>query len=194
MSNPTAGFGLRAVRRLDGAALNFMVEEKQIAYNNSHTWGTGDLVKLLTTGYIDNYTAGGTQVAGVFLGCKYFSAAVGRTIWSPIWNAPSLASNIVVTAYIISDPWVVFDIRTGTAAAVTIANVGENADVTVGTPNSVTGQSTTLLDQGTLNPATATLPLRIVGLNTSPANDNASAYNIVEVRLNTSPYMSSTGV
>lgn len=193
MTNPTAGFGLRAVRRLDGAALSFAIEERRIAYNNSNTWGTGDLVKNLSTGFIDAYTAGGSLVLGVFIGCKYFSAAVGRTIWVPNWSAPSLASTVVVTALVISDPNIVFDIRADDTTAVGIGDIGSNADVVVGTANVITGQSVALLDQSTIA-TTLTLPLRIVGFNTAPNNDNTLADNIVEVRLNTSVYQTAVGV
>lgn len=169
------------------------MEEVQIAYNNANTFGTGDLVKALNTGYIDKYTAGGAQVKGVFMGCKYFSSAVGRTIWSPIWNAPSLASNLVVTAWILSDPGYLFEIRGDQDGAIGQTSIGVNADVTVGTPNSITGQSTTLVDNSTILD-TATLPLRIHSIASYPNIDNSLAGNIVLVSLNTSVYRTNTGV
>lgn len=193
MANPTAGFGLRAVRRLDGAAMSFQIEENQIAYNNSHTWGTGDLVIRLSTGYIDAYVASGAVVLGVFMGCSYFSAPVGRTIWSPIWNAPSLASNLLVKAWIMTDPNIVYDIRGDATAAITNAAVGANADVVVGTPNAITGQSTTLLNTTTMD-STATFPLRIVGLASFPNIDNTLSGDIAQVVLNTQVYKSNTGI
>lgn len=193
MANPTGGFGLRAVRRLDGAAMSFQIETNQIAYNNANTFGTGDLVIRLSTGFIDKYAASGAVVLGVFMGCKYFSAPVGRTIWSPIWNAPSIASNLIVEAYIMTDPNLVFDIRGSATAAITRADVGANADVVVGTANAITGQSTTTLDTSAMN-STATFPLRIVGLASFPEVDNTLASNIAQVVLNTQVYKSNTGI
>ncbi len=193
MANPSAGFGLRAVRRFDGAALSFQITEREIAYNNSHTMGTGDLVKQLNTGYIDAYVASDATVLGVFLGCSYFSAAVGRTIWSPIWNAPTIASTLKVKAWVIDDPNVVFDIRGSATAAITIADVGANADIVVGTQNAITGQSTSLLNTAAMD-TTATYPLRIVGLASYPNIDNSLAGDIAQVILNTSPYKVALGV
>lgn len=193
MANPTVGFGLRAAGRRDGAAMSFQLEECRIAYNNANTFGTGGLVKALNTGFIDKYTASGAQVKGVFVGCSYFSAAVGRTIWSPIWNAPTLASNLIVKAWILSDPDYLFTIRGSQTAVIAQGDVGANADVVVGTPDAITGQSTTLLDTTTMD-TTATFPLRIFGLASFPNVDNALVGNIALVSLNTSVYRTNTGV
>lgn len=195
MANPTGGFGLRAVRRIDGAALSFQVEARQIAYNNAHVMATGDLVKILNTGYIDAYVAAdsNTVTLGVFQGCKYRDPNAGYTVWRPIWNAVSgLASTDKVTAYIhLLDPMLAYEIRSGTANAVTIASIGLNADVVVGTPNATTGQSAATLD----TPATtATLPLRIVALGQAVGNDNTLANNVVEVVPNSSSMLRTTGV
>lgn len=196
MANPTTGFGLRPIRRLDGAAISWQLEQRQIAYNNAHTFGTGDLCTQLASGYIDAYTAGDTVTAGVFMGCSYFSSVVGRTIWSPIWNAPSLASTVVVTAWIIADPTIVFEARTsGGSAAVGIADIGANFELTVGTPNSITGQSTTTV---LATPATtSTYPVKMV--NTAPTvtsnfNDNTLVNNVIEVRLNSLGLFAAAGV
>lgn len=195
MANPTAGFGLQPVRRIDGAALSFQLEVRRIAYNNSHVMATGDLVKSLTTGFIDAYIAADTQTAGVFFGCKYRDPNLGYTVWRPIWNAISgLASTDIVEAYIIIDPNIVFEVRNSSAVtAITVANIMENADVVVGSPTALTGQSVATLNQATLA-VTATLPLRIVGLGQGAGNDNTLGNNIVEVRLNTSDLQTATGL
>ncbi len=192
MANPTVGFGLRLAGRYDGAAQAFQMEQCRIAYDNSHTFGTGNLVIGLNTGYIDAYTAGGAQVKGVFAGCSYFSSVVGRTIWSPLWNAPSLASTVIVTAWILSDPAYLFEIRTS-VAPITIADIGANVDVVVGTTNAITGQSTTVTD-GTTMDSTSTFPLRIHSIGTNPTIDNTLVGNIGLVSLNTSVYRTNTGV
>lgn len=195
MANPTAGFGLREVRRIDGAALSFQVEARRIAYNNTNVMATGDLVKSLTTGYIDAYVAGDTRSAGVFWGCKYLDPNSGKMEWRPMWNAVSgLASTAIVTAYVIIDPNIVFEIRNSSASApITVANIGENADIVVGVPTASPGQSVATLNQATLA-VTATLPLRIVALGQTIGNDNTLGNNIVEVRLNTTDLQTATGL
>ena len=129
MANPSVGFGLRPARRVDAAALNFAMTEYQIAYNNTNPICTGDLVIPLNTGYIDIY-ASAALTLGVFMGCTYFSAAVGRTIWTPRWPGVSLGdATLTVKALVVNDPKVVFEIRTVVNPA-TIADVGANIGLT----------------------------------------------------------------
>lgn len=198
MTNPTAGFGLRAVRRLDGAALSFQMVERRIAYNDATTIGTGDLVTPLATGYVTAYTAADAITGGVFAGCKYLDPSTGRVGWFPSWTNPSLPSTTVVTAFLIADPNIVFDIRSsGDSAAIGIEDVGANFEVTVGTPNAQTGQSTTTL-LGTSAATTATLPLKMVSfpsqLVNSGYNDDTLVNNIVQVRLNTLQLFAAAGL
>lgn len=198
MANPTTGFGLRPARRLDAAGLSFQLEQREIAYNNSHTIGTGDLTTFLASGYIDKYTAGDTITAGVFMGCRYLSPALGYTQWFPSWTAPSLPSTTKVYALILQDPNVVFEVRTGGgAAAVGIADIGANFELTVGTVNALTGQSTTLVDDATGPATTATYPVKMVNIAptvNSNFNDNSLVNNIIEVRLNTLALYAAAGI
>lgn len=198
MANPTTGFGLRPVRRLDAAGLSFQVEQREIAYNNANTIGTGDLCTSLASGYIDKYTAGDTITAGVFIGCRYLNPTLGYDWFFPIWNAPSLPSTTKVYALLIADPNVVFEARTsGGASAVGVADIGANFELVVGTPNALTGQSTTTIDDATGPATTATYPVKMV--NTAPTvnsnfNDNSLVNNIIEVRLNTLNLYTAAGI
>ena len=192
MANPTVGFGLRPCRRVDAAALTFQMTEYQIAYNNTNPICTGDLVIPLSTGYIDIW-ASAALTLGVFMGCSYFSAAVGRTIWSPRWPGVSLGdSTLKVKALVVNDPKVVFEIRTSVAPA-TIADIGANAAAAIVTGDSVTGQSKWTLD-GTTMDSTNTFPLKIVGIGTNPSIDNALVGNIAQVVLNSQAYTLILGV
>lgn len=202
MTNVNAPFGLRPVRRLDAAAMSFQMETRQIAYNESSVIGTGDLVVLAATGYIDLYAASGTRVHGVFFGCKYRDPNTLRMSWYPRWSAPSgLLSTDIVEAYIITDKSVVFEIQAGAAGA-PFADIGTNSDVVVGTPNSYSGYSTTYLDS--THNTTATFPLRIVGMGQGISSvnqagatngyDPLTGYNIVQVILNTFDMYSTTGI
>ncbi len=192
MANPTVGFGLRPARRVDAAALNFAMTEYQIAYNNTNAICTGDLVIPLNTGYIDIY-ASAALTLGVFMGCSYYSAAIGRTIWSPRWPGVSLGdSTLKVKALVVNDPKVVFEIRS-TVNPPTIADIGANAPVSIVTGNTLTGQSKWLLD-GTTMDSTNTYPLKIVGISTYPNIDNALVGNIAQVVLNSQAYTLILGV
>lgn len=199
MANPTTGFGLQFSRRLDAAGLSAQMITRRIAYNYGTAIGNGNLTTVLDTGYISNYTAGDSAalLGGVFKGCKYLNPSTGYTQWYPSWTAPTLPSTTVVECYLECDPNVVYLIRSagGSNAAVTIADVGANFEVTVGTPNSLTGMSTTTL----LNtPATtATFPLKMVGLYQGPVsayNDPTLVNNIVEVKLNNAQFFQTAGL
>ena len=75
----------------------------------------------------------------------------------------------------------------------TIANVRANAKISatgVGAPNATTGISTEFLDVASIATNQATYPLKIVALSTTIGNDNTSAFNLVEVILNSTNYKS----
>lgn len=199
MANPTTGFGLAFSRRLDAAALSGQLITRRLAYNESSLIGDGDLVEALADGYIEAYTAGDSAavLGGVFRGCKYLNPALGYTQWYKNWSAPTLPSTTVVEAYIECDPNIVYIIRSagGENTVMDISDIGANFEVTVGTPNSLTGLSTTTL----LNtPATtATLPLKCVGLYRgvpSGFNDPTLVNNIVEVKLNNLQWFQTAGI
>lgn len=199
MTNPTTGFGLQFSHRLDAAALSAQMITRRIAWNEASSIFSGDLVEALSDGYIEAYTAGDSAavVGGVFRGCQYLDPTLGRTVWAPAWLAPTLTSTTIVTAYIECDERVVYNIRSagGSAAVMTIADIGANFEVTVGSGNTLTGQSTTTL----LNtPATtATLPLKMVGLYQgvkSSLNDPTLVNNIVQVKLNNLQFFQTAGI
>lgn len=184
MANNNAPFGLRPVRRLDGAAPNYQAQKFKIVYNNSNSIGTGDLVKMGTTGYIDVAAATDNPCLGVFCGCEYYDNVAQKKVFYPSWKAPTLASTAVVDAFVIVDTQMIFEVQCETGP-VTIASVGHTSKISNnGAPNSYSGISTLTLDDTSVDDTTATYPLMICGLSERPENDNASAYNIVEVVLN----------
>lgn len=202
MSNVQAPFGFRPVRRQDGAQPNYKVTTRYIAYNNTNKIAKGDPVKTLSTGFID-LGSSSAQILGIFLGCKYYDPGTNRTQWYDQWTAPTNLTNpsgnysiyygnnaVNVEAYIIDDPWIVFEAQCS-STAFTIGNVGNNCDFAgAGAPN-LAGISVAYVQSPN---TTNTLPFRIVGLSQKIGNDNSSAYNTVEVVLNNSDYKTLTGV
>lgn len=168
MANTNAPFGFRDwMGNIGGAGPNSALTVREIAYNDSTKIYRGDPVKSLSTGYVAQWTAGTavSQLAGIFAGCKYLSTSFGRVVWSQYWPGADVASGNKVTAYLIPCNLAVppLFVVQSSGTAFSIADVGANADVSVGTGSTVTGQSGASLDQGTLA-TTATLPFRIVGL------------------------------
>jgi len=88
MANVQAPFGFRPTSLLAGAAPNYMISQAQIAYDNANDIGTGDVVILLDTGYIDTISPGTSVIYGIFAGCEYYDSTIQRKVWAPAWRGP----------------------------------------------------------------------------------------------------------
>jgi hypothetical protein len=203
MSNTFAPFGFSQIGGNPGAAPNFEQAAFTILYSDTNKIYTGDPVKLGSGGYIAAWTAGTavSQMVGIFVGCEYLSTSQGRVVWSPYWPGSDVASSAQssIVAYVIPcSPGAAprFVVQTGnsntTASAVTQADVGQNADVAMGTGSTLSGRSGAYLDMYTAG-TTSTLPFRIISLYPGVGNgsDAASANNWVIVEANT---LQTTGI
>lgn len=184
--NVNAPNGFQRFGLLDGASPTMGNQIRKIT--SSSAVGYGDPVVSLVTGYIDIATAGTTQISGIFLGCYYLNPGVGRVIWSRNWPGSASATG-AGTCYIDTDPNALY-VAQSNNTAITFADINANINFAIGTPDSVTGYSTSSVAQSTIN-TTDTLPFRIVGLltdyqpaNSGPGTDNSSAYNRVIVAPN----------
>lgn len=196
MANTNAPFGFIPYRG-NGAAPTYELSTRQIAYDNTTKIFRGDPVIPLTTGYIDQMSAGGTvRCEGIFWGCKYTSVSQKRTVWSNYWPGADAVQGSV-EAYLYSAPNMQFEVQSsdsGGTAAITLANIGEYINIgygigLAGTPN---GNTSTQLSTASVNVATlattVTHPFIVVGLVESPPSsdgtDVASEYNRVIVSFN----------
>ena len=183
MANVNAAFGLRPIRRLDGAPYTGGFTSLKVANGDTNALNRGDVVKNLNTGYVTRIAAGNTdhQNRGVFIGCHYLSAALGYSIWSNYWPGSGATGDI--DAFVIDDPFVVYEVQSSTSTPVAFADLGLNADVVVNA--STTGFSKWTINQATLN-TTATFPFRVLALGNNAAAiengyDATTGFNIVEV-------------
>lgn len=192
MANTFAPFGFSQTGNAEGTVPNFALTTRKILYSNTDKIYTGDPVKMVAGGYIEQWDAAVavSQLAGIFVGCEYLSTAQGRVVWSAYWPGADCA--VDATAYIVpASPgsFPTFVVQTAnsatTAVAVTQADIGQNIDVALGTGSTVTGRSGAYADINTMG-TTATLPFRIVGLYPGVGNgsDATSAYNWIEVQAN----------
>jgi hypothetical protein len=203
MSNTFAPFGLSQTGGNPGVSPSFEQSAYSILYSDTNKIFSGDPVKMTAGGYVAAWTAGTavSQLFGIFNGCEYLSTSQGRVVWSPYWPGSDVASTAQssIVAYVIpcapgSAPR--FVAQTGnsntTATAVTIADIGQNIDVAMGTGNAANGRSGAYLDQYTQGVA-ATLPFRIISLYPGVGNgsDATSANNWVIVEANT---LQTTGI
>lgn len=206
MANNQAPFGFQFVRNYYSAAPTYQTSVYQIAYNNSNSFGKGDVVKGLNTGYIDRAITSDQVILGIIDRVEYFDSTLQAKQFRNAWLAPSSALQGSCIAYVIDDPNAVFQAQAG-GSTTAIGQADINANINFGgnaAPNTRTGLSVAYLDQTTIN-TTATLPFRLVNVpqnagNGAPltagpiGNDSTSAYNIAEVLLNTSAITTRTGI
>jgi hypothetical protein len=192
MSNNNAPNGFSFVRNFVSASPTYQTSVYQIASSNSHSFGKGDIVKILSTGYIDRALTSDTDFLGVIDRVEYYDTVQNKKMFLNGWLAPSTALANSVFAYVIEDTNAVFGVQSGNGGPVTIASVGNNINFGANAaPNTSTGISTAYADFNTLA-TTGTLPFRIVSVPqnlsnvpTQPApinNDSTSQYNYIEVK------------
>ena len=189
MANTNAPFGFRHIGYAEGAAPQHSLATAFILKSNATAIFAGDPIKRLSTGYIAQNTAGTAAniVTGIFVQCQYNSISQGRTIWSNFWPGSDAASDPLCSfiPFIGSNPKFVVQ---SSGAAITLANIGNNADVTFATAGNTSTQiSGVALDQTTIN-TTATLPFRIVDFwnGVGAGADQTTSFNWVIVQPNNS--------
>jgi len=189
MANTNAPFGFAPIGSNNGATANMGQSIRAIAPSNSTAIFFGDAVVPVTgsaTGYITRATASTVALAGVFLGCLYYSLSQRQWVNSRYWPGVTtdVDSTLPITAYVVDDPNARFRVQSD-STGITFAKVGQNAQLIAGAGNTTTGLSGMTLNSTTAT--TATYPFIITGLVTEPAGANgtdAGAYNVVEVGFN----------
>lgn len=193
MANTNAPFGFRQYSGT-GSAPTYEQVPVRIAYNASAIY-YGDPVQPDANGYVVVGSPGTTQIAGIFVGCKYLSVAQKRTVWSNYWPGSDVASSNIVEGYIVNDPNAKWVAQTGATGA-TAADINANVNFAIGTGNAASGISGAYVDMSTVN-TTNTLPFRIVGLDVDPPGapgTEAGAYNLVIVAFNNVSTKQLTGI
>jgi hypothetical protein len=175
--------------------------EQVVAFcaHNTAAMYFGDPVFQNANGTVFPTTPGTGQLAGVFVGCKYLSVSQKRTVWSNFWGAADVASGNTVEVYLINDPNAKFVAQVGGSTSVGIAatDIGANVQFAYGTPNAMSGISGAFIDIAVTPTTTATLPFKVVGLETTPPGTNgadAGAYNYAIVAFNNVTTKTLTGI
>lgn len=181
MANPTSVFGFSVIGTVNGP-VNFSMTERKIAAADTTAIGYGDAVVPVTgaaTGYVKQATASTVALAGIFLGCRYYSTSQKKIIFNNYWPGSDATGDVI--ASICADPMALFLCRAG-ATNVGFAKVGQNIQLNVGTVNTVTGVSGMYAETpGT----TATLPFIVVDIKPTDANNDATlGSNLIYVGFN----------
>ena len=192
MANRDIVNGLVPVGTFSGTDYRGYLTEVEFASGDSTAAFLGDLVKETSTASADGkrkvvtQAAAGDNPLGVIVGFK-------PDFENESFNTLYRAASTERIAYVAAGNDVLYEIQEDSVgAALTVAQVGLNANVIVGSGDTITGVSGMELDSSTAN-TTATLRLRIHGLADKPGNavgDNA----VWLVSLNTNQVSTTTGV
>lgn len=180
MANVDKAFGLRPLGNLSatGAQKQYGYE---IADNQAGAIFQGDLVTV-KDGYIVQFNPSThTAAVGVFNGCNYIDPTTGKPTWKNYYPGSVNITQGKIVADVLDDPNQLFIIQAD--EDIVQADIGKNADVIVGSGNTVTGVSAMELDSSTVA-TTAALNLKIVGKYDVPGNELASNNTVVVVKIN----------
>lgn len=194
MANTQQQFGFRPYGSVAGKVPNFGFRRRTIAFNYATALFRGDPVASNNAGNIIAVSSQSAPVAGIFWGCEYTtnSPLTALPVKSKYWPGVALSSSaLVVTAFVIDDPDMLYLIaELGSTAALTAANIGNNAQWAAGSGgNTATGLSSYVLDDGNIT-TTVTLPIKIMdlystyGVPGTNGTDNTTIYNWAVVKLN----------
>ena len=181
MANNNAPFGFSVFGTVNGP-VNFSITTRKISSSNGTAIFYGDAVVPVTTtatGYIKQATASTVALAGIFLGCEYYSTSQKKHVWNNYWPGSDATGD--VTAFVCSDPNAQFLCQAG-GTNIGFADVGQNCQLNVGTGSTTTGISGMFIDTvGTTN----TYPFIIVDVPNGPTDpDSTLAYNWLLVGFN----------
>lgn len=207
MANTFSPFGFRPIMRRDGAAWAGNQTLRRIVSTSTSAIYYGDLVSVLSTGYVTNGTVGGSShlALGIFVGCRYVPTAFGYMRWSNYWpGGGNITAAGDIDCYVIDDREVVLEVQSTGTAGITIADVGINCDFVSSAGSQVTGQSLQSINANSIA-TTSTFPFRVwavpsaantgsVPLSVSANFDAGSANNVIQVCWNDQFYNQTTGV
>lgn len=201
MANTFSPFGFRPFGQLEGTAPTAGMDRMWIASSDTNSYYTGDLVALSSaqgfgtnpntiSPYL-NAASSAYSAAGVFVGCKYYSATVGRTVWNSYFPA-SVGSSSPCEAYVITNPQQMFLAQASTTSGV-VGTSMLGFGITVCTSltasgNTTTGQSYQALASSGTTIQSASMPFRVVdvysnyappGVNGTSTTAEGGAYLIV---------------
>jgi hypothetical protein len=187
MANTFAPFGFSQFSGT-GSAPTYEQVVGFCAYNTAAMY-FGDPIFQNANGTVYPTTPGTGILAGVFVGCKYLSVSQKRTVWSNFWGAADVASTNTVEVYYVNDPNAKFLAQVGgsSSTGLAVTDIGANVQFAYGTPNTMSGISGAYIDITVTPTTTATLPFKVVGLDTAPPGANgteAGAYNYAIVAFN----------
>lgn len=171
MANTYAPFGLLPFGRREGGSPTAGLTRYFVLSSDPNPIFCGDTVKNSTTGnsssnlnYITWDSSGQSNVVGVFMGCEYYNATVGRVVWSRYFpgTVATSTTNGDVTAYVIDDPEQLFIVQGSTTGVIGSSLMGLNFAVQPSSQGNTTDGHSVLALLSSVNGSTVTYPFRLV--------------------------------
>ncbi len=186
VTNTNAPFGFRQFGQREGTAPTAGFERFSLLSSDPSPYFTGDIVdmssKSLLAGNINQSgSSGSIQIIslGVFLGCKYYSPQVGRTVWNSYFPG-NVSSSSPVEAYVCTNPEQLYIVQGSTGAIPGSSNIGagipsNTAGSSLG--NTATGQSVGTVNSSLITALTSAANFRIVDVysNYAPPGVNGTS-------------------
>ena len=131
----------------------------------------GSLVKPTGTGTnIDVVAAGANPSLGAFHGVSFVDSN-GDTQFRPRWlSGQTVQAGSVPEATVFDDPDLLYDAMVSGTAGLANTNIGNTANVLIGTGNATTGQSGDMVDQSTFSNSATNQQLQVQSLRLSTGN------------------------
>lgn len=201
--NTFAPNGFSFIRNNLSAAPTYQTTLAEIASTNANSFGKGDVVKLLNTGFIDRSLTSDTSFFGVIDWVEYYDTVQKTKVRTMAWLAPSTALAGSVFASVITDTQAVFSVQSGPSNSGPVVQASVGLNINFGgnaAPNTTIGLSTAYADFGTVSTASS-YPFRILGLGYNNylgpignlGYDNTIANNTIEVMANPTAWLGSSG-
>lgn len=186
MSATNAPFGFKPIYHPSG-----MVRAQAFPDGIASAYGTaifsGQPVILNTNGTITAGTAN-ADILGIFAGVQYTPAGGGRPILQPNWIAGATYDAGTMTAYVYTDPDIVYKVQADGSVALTAR--GDQSDVSnVSNGSTYTGTSQATLS-ATLKGVGVQGQFRILDLFLDPGNAWGDAFTVLNVSIARHQYIS----
>ena len=183
MANTNVAFGLKPINTAGSTPATQGTNAYFIDSSASAIF-QGSMVKADNGGEIVICSAtGDTQKpVGVFAGCEYVSSSTGKKVFSNFWPGSGADTNFDIVGFVYDNPqqrFIICSDASLTDRATAIAAIFENSQFNNGASGSTTtGISSAQLDVATLDSSNTSLPLKIVGIQDNPENEDFTAAGI----------------
>lgn len=186
MANTNAPFGLNPLGVQNGATPSFNLVKGLFASNNTQVCARGDGVYQDTNGYLSAIVGAQAQNVwkGIFWGCEYLSAALGKRIVTTYWPGGDNSSQEVEVLYVPMEGYPPLQIVAQAAStSFTRAMIGGNMEIAYTAPTAYTGRGKSNVAITASAATTATLPFRLINLWSQvaqagqPGTDDTTDYN-----------------